>query len=126
VTDAVPTNDNNVTVDIDGATREIEGIGIVSPNGINFRYTDFAPGITCPMHRTTSVDFNILIEGELVLITDDGTETLFTKPGDTIIQRGTIHAWKNPGQKWARLISVIVDARPAVVNGKVLDEAIEY
>jgi uncharacterized cupin superfamily protein len=57
-----------------------------------------------------------IVKGELVLITDDGTEKHLKNPGDSVIQRGTAHAWKNPGKEWTRWVTVLVDAKPAVVN----------
>lgn len=65
-----------------------------------------------------------LVSGELILITEDGTETLLKNPGDTVIQRGTMHAWKNPSDiRPARWISVLVAAKPAIVNGEPLAPA---
>ncbi|KAI0322644.1 hypothetical protein OF83DRAFT_1027099, partial [Amylostereum chailletii] len=126
-TDAVPTNDNNV--DVDGGTRKIAGAGgIVMTNGTNCRWTDLAPGAIAhmarhilhpaPSHRTPSVDLNILIQGELVLILDDGSETHLSTPGDTVVQRGTMHAWKNPGKTWTRWVTTVIDATPIVLDGK--------
>ncbi|KAJ7244764.1 hypothetical protein B0H12DRAFT_801461 [Mycena haematopus] len=54
--DGLPTNDNNMSED--GASRVVNGI--VHPNGTNLRCTDLAPGAVTPMHRTTSLDYNIL------------------------------------------------------------------
>lgn len=51
---------------------------------------------------------------------EDGTEHLLENPGDIVIQRGTMHAWRNPGPAMVRLASVLVDAEPAVVNGRSL------
>ncbi|KAI0032747.1 hypothetical protein K488DRAFT_49193, partial [Vararia minispora EC-137] len=119
VCSSVPTNDNNTNVD--GANREPTGtLGVVHTNGVNCRYSDLAPGATVPMHRTTSIDLNILIQGEVILILDDGSETHLKNPGDTVIQRGTLHAWKNPGTTWARWCSTIIDAKPVMVDGKEL------
>ena len=50
----------------------------------------------------------------------DGTETHLTNPGDTVVQRGTNHAWKNPGTTWARWMTFVIDAAPARVSGKEL------
>jgi hypothetical protein len=59
-----------------------------------------------------------LVSGTLVLITEDGTETVLKNPGDTVIQKGTMHAWKNPSNTQpVRWISVLVAAKPATVNG---------
>ncbi|KAI0068234.1 hypothetical protein BV25DRAFT_1818622 [Artomyces pyxidatus] len=122
-TEGAPTKDNNI--DIDGATRELPGMGLSFPNGANFRFTDIAPGGVTPLHRTTTVDLNILISGEAIVTTEDGTEKHLTTPGDTLIQRGTMHAWKNPGKTWVRFATVLIDAEPAVVDGKVLGEAVK-
>ncbi|KAJ6509499.1 hypothetical protein C8R47DRAFT_28227 [Mycena vitilis] len=114
--DGLPTNDNNTSED--GADRIVDGI--VQPNGTNLRCTDLAPGAATPMHRTTSVDYNILLQGKLIMITDDGSETHLKTPGDTVIQKGTMHAWRNPSTEWARWMCVVLAAEPAVVGGKIL------
>ena len=62
----------------------------------------------------------IAVQGKLILILDDGTEKEFSTPGDTIVQRGTMHAWRNPGPEWTRWVSIVVDAKLAVVEGKPL------
>ncbi|KAJ8515372.1 hypothetical protein ONZ45_g7206 [Pleurotus djamor] len=120
-TDGSPTNDTNRNDD--GAARIIapaDNFGLVPPQGTNLRSTDLAPGAITPMHRTSSVDYNILVEGQLILITEDGMETLLRNPGDVVIQKGTMHAWRNPGPSWARWVSVLLSAEPAVVNGNTL------
>ncbi|KAL5535386.1 hypothetical protein ACEPAF_3480 [Sanghuangporus sanghuang] len=121
-TESVPSRDANDD-SIDGALRSIGGQGLVMRNGTNLRFTDLAPGASSPMHRTSSIDYNILISGKLILILDDGTEILIENPGDTVVQRGNMHTWRNPGPGVARWVSVLVDAEPAVVNGKILEEA---
>jgi len=103
----------------DGANRVVDGI--VQPNGTNLRCTDLAPGAETPMHRTSSLDYNILLSGELIMITDDGSETHLKNPGDTVIQKGTMHAWRNPGTEWARWMCAVIAAEPAVVGGKLLE-----
>ncbi|EEA04606.1 Cupin 2 conserved barrel domain protein [Burkholderia sp. H160] len=59
------------------------------------------------MHRTESVDYGILIEGELVLILDREEVTL--TPGSVVIQRGTNHAWANRSDKMARMLFILID-----------------
>jgi len=117
-TDGMPTNDNNCSED--GATRQVGDVGLFASNATNFRYTDIGPGVLTPMHRTPTIDYNILIKGELVLITDDGTEKHLKDPGDVVIQKGTAHAWKNPGTEWTRWATVLIDAKPALVDGQEL------
>ncbi|KZT30538.1 hypothetical protein NEOLEDRAFT_1082599 [Neolentinus lepideus HHB14362 ss-1] len=113
----IPCKDNNLPED--GVSRYV-GNGLVVPNGSGFRYTDLGPGGITPMHRTSSVDYNVLVQGELTLILEDGTETHLKNPGDVIIQKGTNHAWRNPCKSWTRWVSVIIDAEPATVGGEPL------
>ncbi|MDY0037432.1 MAG: cupin domain-containing protein [Zoogloea oleivorans] len=60
-------------------------------------------------HRTDSIDYGVLIEGELTLHLDDG-ETCVLKPGDVVVQMGTRHAWRNTGSTPARMMFVMVGA----------------
>jgi mannose-6-phosphate isomerase-like protein (cupin superfamily) len=58
------------------------------------------------MHRTESVDYGIVIEGELTLIVDNGEAIL--KPGSVVIQRGTNHAWANRSRKMCRILFILI------------------
>jgi len=121
-TECIPSKDANS--DVDGAERppSQKGLGLVMSNGTNLRFTDLAPKAVAPMHRTSSIDYNILVFGKLILMTDDGSEKLVENPGDTIVQKGNMHAWRNPGPGWTRWVSVLIDAEPALVNGQPLFE----
>jgi mannose-6-phosphate isomerase-like protein (cupin superfamily) len=61
------------------------------------------------MHRTESVDYGIVIEGEMTLVLDDGEVLL--KPGSVVIQRGTNHAWANRSGKMCRMLFILVSGR---------------
>jgi uncharacterized cupin superfamily protein len=61
------------------------------------------------MHRTDTVDYAILLEGEIWAVMDEG-ETLM-RAGDVLIQRGTNHAWANRSKKTARICFVLLDGR---------------
>lgn len=61
------------------------------------------------MHRTQSIDYGVVIEGELTLIVDDGEALL--KPGSVVIQRGTNHAWANRSGKMCRILFVLIDGK---------------
>ncbi len=61
------------------------------------------------MHKTQSVDYGIVISGEMTLVLDK-VETLL-KTGDVVIQRGTNHAWANRSGKPCRMLFVLVDGR---------------
>lgn len=61
------------------------------------------------MHTTDTVDFEYVISGEVVLELDDGaTRTL--RPGDTVVQNGTRHAWRNVGTEPCQMVVVLVGA----------------
>lgn len=62
------------------------------------------------MHETKSIDYLVVISGELTMIMDEGEVTL--KPGDCIVQRGTRHGWANRGDVPVVLAAVLVDAKP--------------
>lgn len=59
------------------------------------------------MHRTESVDYGIVIEGELTLVLDDSEVQL--KPGSVVVQRGTNHAWANRSNAPCRMLFVLID-----------------
>ena len=74
------------------------------------------------MHRTVSLDYGVVLEGEVDLILDSG-EVKRMKRGDVAIQRGTMHAWKNPSEtEWARMLFVLQDCQDVWVNGQVFKE----
>jgi mannose-6-phosphate isomerase-like protein (cupin superfamily) len=59
------------------------------------------------MHRTETVDYGIVIEGEITLVLD-GSEALL-RPGSVVVQRGTNHAWANRSGRPCRMLFVLVD-----------------
>jgi len=61
------------------------------------------------MHRTQTLDYGIVLEGELTLVLDDGETT--ARAGDIIIQRGTNHAWANRSDKNCRVAFVLIDGQ---------------
>jgi uncharacterized cupin superfamily protein len=61
------------------------------------------------MHRIETVDYGIVLEGELVLILDE-SETI-VRAGDIVVQRGTSHAWANRSNANARIAFVLIDGR---------------
>jgi mannose-6-phosphate isomerase-like protein (cupin superfamily) len=63
------------------------------------------------MHRTKSVDYGIVISGEITLILDDGEVVM--RPGDVCIQRGTNHAWANRGKDNCVICFVLIDGDPS-------------
>ena len=63
------------------------------------------------MHKTNSVDYLVVISGEMTMLMEDGEIAL--KPGDCIVQRGTNHAWVNKSGKPCVLAAILIDAVPA-------------
>ncbi|MEZ2299385.1 cupin domain-containing protein [Variovorax sp. RCC_210] len=59
------------------------------------------------MHTTESIDYAILLAGELVAVMDDGEQVM--RPGDVLVQRGTRHGWRNRSGAMARIAFVLID-----------------
>lgn len=97
--------------------------GVMIPGGTVLRMVDLPPGSTSPMHRTVSLDYGVVLDGEIELILDKGATRLM-KRGDISVQRGTIHAWKNVSAegKWARMLYVLQDCKPLEIAGQELGE----
>ena len=60
------------------------------------------------MHKTETIDYIILLQGDITLILDE--EEIDLKPFDVVVQRGTNHAWVNNGDEPALLIAVLIDS----------------
>ena len=69
------------------------------------------------MHRTATLDYDIVLAGRLGLELDDGTEVVLG-PGDVVVQNGTRHRWHNRGDTVARFVSVTVGAEHAIAGGR--------
>jgi quercetin dioxygenase-like cupin family protein len=80
------------------------------PNGSRFIVMEFAAGIASEMHRTETIDYIVMLSGEIDMDMDDSTVKL--RAGDVMVQRGTNHAWVNRGKEPARLAIVLLDAKP--------------
>jgi len=78
-----------------------------APNGTKIRINVFPPGVVSPVHRTQSVDYGIVLDGEVVLVLDDSETVL--RAGDVVVQRGTSHCWENRSAQTARMAFILVD-----------------
>ena len=86
-------------------------LGTAPPeNGTRFTINDIPPGRPGLMHRTETLDYAIVLAGEVEMVMDDSSVML--KAGDVVIQRGTNHAWVNKGSEPARIAFVLIDAKP--------------
>lgn len=86
--------------------------GIIIPNGTVARLIDFPPGYESPMHRTISINYGCVIQGEIEMVLDSG-EARRLGPGDAAVQRAANHAWKNlSSTQWARMVAFAVPVIP--------------
>ena len=102
--------------DGDAAQRQI---GTTLPGGSVFRIVRYDPGVAPRNHRTDSIDYAVVLAGEIDMELDDTTVRL--KAGDVLVQRGTIHNWNNSGSEPCIIAFVLIDAKPVEAAGKVLD-----
>jgi len=103
--------------------EEDEGLrktGTTLDNGTVFRVLELAPGVSPRNHRTDSIDYAVVMAGEVDMELNDATVHL--KAGDVLVQRGTIHNWVNRGTEPCVIAFVLIAAKPATAGGKVLIE----
>ncbi|KAI9037631.1 cupin domain-containing protein [Aspergillus affinis] len=91
--------------------------------GSLIRVVDFPPNSTGHNHRTMSLDYAIVLSGELEMLLDDGSKTR-VQAGDVIVQQATMHQWNNPTEKPTRVIFVLLPSEPFVVGDALGDEGI--
>ncbi len=78
-----------------------------APNGTKLRINELPPGAGSPMHRTQTVDYGIVLDGEVVLVLEDSETVL--RAGDVVVQRGTSHRWENRSEATARVAFILID-----------------
>jgi mannose-6-phosphate isomerase-like protein (cupin superfamily) len=113
-TDTAPVDNLDPT---DGGQRQI---GIALKGGTVCWILEIPAGGQPFMHRTNTVDYDIVLDGEVDMELDGG-EVVHLKPGDVVVQRGTNHAWVNHGDKPCRMAAVLIDAAPVEIAGRTLD-----
>lgn len=111
----------DVESDLDRHTKILTENGGHAPlnieNGTIARMVDYAPGFSCPDHRTHTIDVGVVIDGTVELILDSG-DIRTIGPGGMIVQRGTMHRWRNPStDKWARVFYISLSSKARVVGG---------
>jgi quercetin dioxygenase-like cupin family protein len=92
--------------------------GTTLDNGTVFRILELMPGVTPRNHRTDSIDYAIVMSGEVDMELDD--TTIHLKAGDVLVQRGTIHNWVNRGSEPCVIAFVLIAAKPVTIGDKVL------
>jgi len=100
----------------DGGAREVAS---TDPDGTVFRIVEYAPGVAARNHRTESIDYAVVMAGEIDMEIDGATVHL--AQGDVLVQRGTIHNWVNRGTAPCVIAFVLVAAKPVERAGRRLD-----
>jgi quercetin dioxygenase-like cupin family protein len=98
---------------LDGpVSRGVEGPDFIEPipGGVFFRVIEYQPGVLVQRHRTNTIDFVTILEGEVVLGLDEKELTL--GPRDQVVQRGVWHSWENRGTEPCVCQVVEVGAAP--------------
>ena len=85
------------------------------------RVVDMFPGRESPMHRTNSIDYGIVLEGEIELELNDGAKRT-VRQGGIVVQRGTNHLWRNTTDKVCRIAFVLIESPAYLHNGQPLPE----
>ena len=105
--------------EIDGAKRDA---GTTLKGGSVIRIVDMLPNASSPMHRSSSIDYGIIMSGKIELELDNGVVKTMGQ-GAIIVQRGTIHKWRNPSStKICRIVFVLTEAKPYIFNGQPLED----
>ena len=96
---------------IDGETDEgARNIGRPPPSsGSIFRVIEIAPGCVAEMHSTDTVDYLVVMSGEMDMELESGAVHLHA--GDVLVQRGTLHNWVNNGTEPCRIAAILIDGR---------------
>jgi quercetin dioxygenase-like cupin family protein len=102
--------------DADGATRQV---ATTDRGGTVFRIVEYRPGVAPRNHRTESLDYAVVLSGEIDMELDGSVVHL--RAGDVLVQRGTIHNWINRGTEPCVIGFVLVAARPVERGGRRLD-----
>ena len=106
-------------VDNDGGEDQgLRECGTTIDNGTVFRILELAPGVSPRNHRTDSIDYAVVMSGEVDMVLDDATVHL--KAGDVLVQRGTIHNWVNRGTEPCLIAFVLITAKSVTDGGGVL------
>lgn len=94
-------------------------IGTTIPDGTVFRIVSFGPGVAPRNHRTDSIDYAVVMSGEIDMDVDGAVVHL--KAGDVLVQRGTIHNWINKGTEPCIIAFTLISAKPVIAAGKTLE-----
>jgi quercetin dioxygenase-like cupin family protein len=108
-------------VDNAGEADEANSVtGITRPGGTHFTIVQVHPGNQPVPHRTSTVDYAVIMSGEIDMELEEGT-TVHLKTGDVLVQRGTWHNWLNKGNEPCVIAFALIDAQAVTAGGKTLE-----
>lgn len=87
--------------------------------GTVFRIVRYEPGVSPRNHRTDSIDYAVVMSGEIDMELDDGV-VVTLHAGDLLVQRGTIHNWVNRTKEVCVIAFVLISGKPVTAGGKPL------
>ena len=93
--------------------------GTTLAGGTVFRIVEFGPGNTPRNHRTDSIDYAVVMSGEIDMEMDGSM--VHIKAGDVLVQRGTVHNWINSGTEPCIIAFSLIDAKSVEAGGKTLE-----
>jgi quercetin dioxygenase-like cupin family protein len=99
--------DNSGCADIDDAPFDFE---MMHGGGSVFSVLDYPPGMSTFMHATDTLDYVIVLQGKVVLVTETGE--VQCSAGDVIVDRGVLHAWRNDTDAPATIAVINLPAKP--------------
>jgi quercetin dioxygenase-like cupin family protein len=114
---------DTVPADNDGAADAGKRPGkfTMIEDGSVFRILDFRPGLAQRIHRTDTVDYIVVMQGEIDMELEPGGQEVHLKQGDVMVQRGTVHNWINRGTERCLLAVILIHAKPVEAGGKTLE-----
>lgn len=97
----------------------LRDVNACAAQGAIFRVVEYGPGVSPRMHRTITIDYAVVMSGEIFMVLDDGKE-VHLKQGDVLVQRGAVHDWINRGTTPCVIAFVLMAAKPVEAGGKTL------
>ena len=88
-------------------------VAFTGPDGTIFRIVRYAPGVAPRNHRTETIDYAVVMAGEIDMRLDDGV-VVHLRAGDTLVQQATLHDWVNSGKEACVIAFVLVPAKPVL------------
>ena len=93
----------------DGEDKGAREVGTTIDGGSIFKVVEFGPGVTPRVHRTDSIDYAVVLSGQITMELGDDTVVRLSA-GDVLVQRATIHNWVNDGDEPCQIAFVLISS----------------